>query len=355
MNFILPSFGKLTEKFLRASVVLITIGLLTQCKPHKENFIGKEYISAPSDLEVTSFSATQDPVNLSIDSVAFSGQFNHQVSFKITLTGLTSGAKQTIDGLSDHIDPNLIKWGGNHEGLYFFQKEDVEAVLTFLNSDIVLRDTFTVTGTKKYDGLLLFFGFESPFVDHWPQDFSFKEDGEVPPTLKKVTMAVQGKYSFYLSGHDANTTYFIGGMRAEYDQPKTLPVANIIHFTFDSYNPDSVYFNAYIYGTGVTSTRMSVALAEDDNGNGMYEDPIEDTWEFPIHVDWVGWKLVSVRYADFTASVKLVNGGNGNHIKELDKVKSITFNLLSDPPGGNSEYYLDFPIVTYGVPFDPHE
>jgi len=354
--------SRIRSALFKGVLSLFSLGIfLSACKP-KEDFVGKEYVIAPADLQVISFAAPDKstPVDFTADSASFSAQFSHRVSWFLTLTGLKSGAVKKIEGLSDRIDPNLIKWGGNHDGLYFFKNEPVVAEITFLKSSLVAADTFNIGTPKKYEGTLLFDGFEKKFSNSWPGDFSFQEDGEVTPDVLKRDSSVtpiEGKWNFKMSGQDANTSYFICGMRAQKDQPKpeNMPAKDTLYMDFDSFDPNEVYFNVYVYGNGATGTRASIAVAEDDNGNAMYEDPIEDSWEYPFKVTWVGWKLISVKYADFSRAADKNFGGNGNGIKELNKAKSITFNLLSDPPGGHAEYSFDFPIITYGGAFNPQQ
>lgn len=327
---------------------VLSLSIITGCRK-PDDFVGKEYIEAPADLQVNSFSATADNVDFTSDSAYFTGELSHRVTWYITFKGVSSGAVKRIEGLSQSITPDQAKWGGDHDpsNVKFFQEgEKVVAELSFLKSSLVLKDTITVTETKEFKGDILYDGFElSSFA--WPY-LSFNENSANPYTGGfNTTNVVQGKKSFSLAGIDGDNSYFIGGARTQFTD------GNTNYFEFQSLNPDSVYFNAYIYGDGNITTRVSIGVAEDDNKNGTYEDALDDVWEYAFKIDWKGWRLVSFKYSDFVTSAEAAYGGSGNKKQELNLVKRITFNLLSDPPGNSASYLVDFPIVTYGGPFNP--
>jgi hypothetical protein len=333
--------------FLALSISLF--GFITGCKS-PEDFIGKEFIEAPSDLQVLSFEGTTDLVDFTKDSVGLIGELSHRVSWFVTFTGLKSGAIKTFEGISQSIDPSLFKWGGEHDPQksikFFLKDEPVLVEVSFLKSNLVSRDTIVIKETKTFKGDVLFEGFDLasytwpylPFAENTKEIFSAEPNDE---------FVVQGPRSFSLSGRDNDNTYFIGGMRTQIPDPEKD------YIKFQSLNPDSVFFNAYIYGDGNITTRMSIGVAEDDNLDGTYQDASDDVWEYAIKINWKGWRLVSVRYVDFARAANVNFGGGGNGKRELDRVKRITFNLLSDPAGNTASYIVDFPIITYGSPFDP--
>jgi hypothetical protein len=329
-------------------------GFITGCKS-PEDFIGKEFIEAPSDLQVLSFDGTTDLVDFTKDSVGVVGELSHRVSWIVTFKGSLSGAIKTFEGMSQSIDPSQFKWGGEHDpskSLKFFLKDEpVFVEISFINSSLIVRDTIVIKQTKKFAGDILFDGFDKATLGaySWPNFLDFNEnDGEIWLAKPNEEYVVQGLRSLSLSGKDNDNSYFIGGMRA---QSSSDPGNK--YFKFQSLNPDSVFFNAYIYGDGNITTRMSIGVAEDDNLNGSYEDATDDVWEYAIKINWKGWKLVSVRYSDFARAANVNFGGGGNGKRELDRVKRITFNLLSDPAGNAASYIVDFPIITYGSAFDP--
>jgi hypothetical protein len=371
--------------FCLLSLIIAGIG----CK--REEPIGAEYVTAPDNLEVLSFGADKDAYNLANEPVKFSGKLSHRVSWIITLKGTESGAVKEIRGLSDSISPATTTWNGNHDGLYFFKKgETVVAELSFIRSkrNLTREDSFVLNGTRSYgNSIVLFYdGFEYtpellsaadpgkvPFDADTlgAKSIDFPEDGErihierFDTTTKTPFRPVQGNNSFYLYGVDGNKTYFIAGVRHYYPDAADTIAHTYFNFPPGTTNED-LYFNFYIYGTGNGTTRAAIACAEDDNGDNTYVDKStpgtgfvkaggrsEDVWEYPFKITWTGWKLMSVRYSDFQRSVSPDYGGTGNGVRQLKQIKKITFNLLSDPPGNAAEYYVDFPIITFGAPFDP--
>jgi len=330
---------------------LLLAGFFSGCKK-AEDFVGKEFIEAPSDLQVISFDGPTDPVNFLTDSVNIIGELSHRVSWYVTFRGVESGAIKTFEGLSQTIEPSQLQWGGDHDpskSIKFFKKgEPVVVEISFLKSNLISRDTIIIAETKKFAGDVLFEGFDRPSYA-WPY-LIFGEnakEGFKGTPITNPNLVIQGARSWQLSGADNDNSYFIGGIRSQYLD------ATDDYFDFKSLNPDSVYFNMYIYGDGNGTTRVALAVAEDDDLDKTYEDATDDVWEYPFKLNWTGWKLVSFRYSDFSVSASASYGGSGNKKRQLDRVKRITFNLLSDPPGNPASYIVDFPIVTYGGPFDP--
>lgn len=317
-------------------------------------YVGEKYVNAPADLVVDTLIVPATPVNFENDTAEISATLNHEVSWVLTLTGSVSNAVKTFSGVSNNVD---VKWNGSHEGLNFFRTTDiVKAELSFIGNSTVLTNDFMIAKTKKYDGLPLFgpssIGFEVP-LSGWP-DFAFAETGEAgTTTAPSLERSVQGRSSFYMAGHDVNNTYFIAGVRDQIAAPPSDQ-----WFTFPTNNPDSIFINVFVYGTGNEATMGGIGVGEDDDKDGTYEDArfhSEDAWDFQFRVNWTGWKLVSAPYSSFQRSTNPEYGGTGNAIREPDRIKQITFNLLSSPPLNSVEIYYDYPIVTFGKPFNPHE
>lgn len=344
--------------------LLLTVTFFFSACKKPDNFVGKEYKEASKDLSVVYFetngsnSELAAGIDFTKDSVSVSGELSERVTWYVTFRGLSSGAVKKIDGLSQVIDPSTAKWGGDHDPstLRFFQKgEKVVAELSFLNSSVVRTDTFTIKEPKKFKGDVLFNGFENTLGFYgWGNNYLFfNETDPLSNPANPMTFAmnnklsVEGKQSLSIMGADNDNTYFIGGAR-------TFIPNGPRHFPFASFNPDSVYFNFYVYGLpDYRNTRVSIGIAEDDNANGVFEPTSEDVWEFAVKINWVGWRLISVKYSDFATSASRTNGGSGNKRMELDRVKHITFNILSDPAGNRASYLIDFPIITYGETFSP--
>jgi len=152
--------------------------------------------------------------------------------------------------------------------------------------------------------------------------------------------------SFLLKGTDNNGDYFVGGLQ------QVLPTR-----IFANKKASDIYFNLYIYGFGPeekltpNATKLNIGTSEDDNGNGSFEATSEDTFEQQVNVDWVGWKLISIRYSNLKQSTSRDNGGSGNNIIEPIKAVSLNVNLISSPNGSHVGTALDYVIITYGKPY----
>lgn len=345
------------KKLYKGTCLVAAIGgLLFFLSCERDNvgpFVGQQYVNAPADLVVDTLIVPSTAINLEDDSAVISAPLSHNVSWYLTLTGLQSNAVQTFSGISDNV---YVEWNGSHDGLYFFRaNEQVKTELTFVGNDLTVSDTFTITKPKTYSGMPLFgpaaIGFEK--MPAWP-DFPFAEDGEQGVSTEvSLSRSVEGLASFYMEGADINNTYFISGIRDQI----CVPPCNQ-WFNFPTNNPDSIFINVFVYGTGNEATMGGIGIGEDDDKDGLYEDAkfhSEDGWDFQFRVNWVGWRLVSAPYSSFQRSTNPEYGGTGNAIREPDRIKQITFNLLSSPPTNQVEIYYDFPIVTFGKPFNPHE
>lgn len=357
-------------RYLLTANLLILLGLfLSFCgrKKREDNAISPNpsYLAAPSDLKIDTF-IVPDNQDFAKGPAHFSAKFNHKTTWYLTLRG-TNGAVKTFTGLSDGFD-NLA-WTGNHDSIFFFRADSITAELSFLGTDYRESKKFRLLRAKVYSGLVLFNGFNTqkltagPSVPKTGGAFPFTESGEAPPSagadgVTSSKHVIEGSNSYHMAGRDANNTYFIEGIRVVASYQKQPPSPYYLSTGFPSLNPDSLYFNVFVYGTGNTTTRGSISVQEDDNKDGVYTDgtvPSEDSWEYDFEIDWQGWKLVSARYSDFSLSKDPKYGGSGNGVRQLDRVKQITFNLLSDLPGNMADYYLDYPILTSGESFDPHQ
>ena len=93
---------------------------------------------------------------------------------------------------------------------------------------------------------------------------------------------------------------------------------------------------------------------EDDNGDGLFTSTSEDMYSIEIPVNWVGWKLISVKYSDLLC---LVNGaastpaGNGTH--NSDKIQQINMLHLANPSSGFAKAKIDYVIFTENGPLIP--
>ncbi|GAL87013.1 hypothetical protein CHU_1278 [Sporocytophaga myxococcoides] len=339
------------------------LGISCKRDKHPEKMIGPEYKNADPGFFVVNDAFTATPsskIDFTKGVVSFDSKFSQEVTYFLTLTG-TSGASVSFTGKGS--DLSKVKWDGGHNGLYFFTANDqVTAELSFLGSNIVLKSNpLTIAKPKSY-GVLVGEDFEPFKAGHkkWPSGwYTFTGEAEsgkngayngifqyptssiiVDPTdpnsevINSVKPPSGSKY-YFISGTDANNDFYIDGAGGE------------IALNLATNNPDSVYYNVFVYGRGFVSDKGSLKIQEDDNGSGKVEDH-EDELFYDFKITWTGWKLISVKYSDlsFTKDAKF----KGNKIREPKKAGKVGFTLLSDPSGATTRYGFDYPVFTYGKP-----
>ncbi len=97
-----------------------------------------------------------------------------------------------------------------------------------------------------------------------------------------------------------------------------------------------------------------IQFEEDENGDGAFTSASEDMYSLQVTVDWVGWKMVSVKYSDIPC---LVNGSpaapNGEGTHQSNKIKTINMLHLANPNSGFAKAKLDYMIFTENAPLNP--
>jgi hypothetical protein len=381
--------------FSSACLLAMLLFMAVKCK-HKEDFIGTEYKLAASDFQVLppvspalkSFYMTVPPlssrtaVNFSAtkrDTIRFYANFSQRVTWFIDLRGITSGAKKRFTGLTQELQTEKdLYWTGTADDLIMFNSgEKVEATLSFMGTALTLKDTITIQTKRSYSNVVrLVNDFESVTVvgdgkfpaggpPYWYTFFDGADkiyDGVAgDKTIFTVDQRIPNGSRFYLfEGTDINKSFYIEG--AGFDQSPKIPIATA--------NPDSLYFNVYVYGFGLANTKFQVGFDEDDNMSGVWGDgpkdltkypgevssDTEDEYDYAVQVDWIGWRLISFKYSDANLILGLSpNGSHGNHIKEPWKVQKMSFVMNTSTLGGHAKVAFDYPIFTYGAPFDPNK
>ncbi|MFL5728852.1 MAG: hypothetical protein ACJ75J_05120 [Cytophagaceae bacterium] len=353
----------------------LSIGLLlsmvlfmsVKCK-HNETFIGPEYRLASSGFQSGSFMViAPDPTNVIFaspnkDTVRFNATFNDRVTWFVDLKGLTSGAKKRITGLSQNLQsyPTAYWTGTSDDMIMFASGENVEATLSFMGSSVSYKDTVHITTKRDYSNIVKLVNdfetttdgtFPAGGPPYWytynaqPADVIWDGASSNKSTLSSDPRIPNGNKYFLFHGTDKLKGFFILG--AGFDKQLQVPAGYG--------NPDSLYFNIYVYGFGLSNTKFQVGFDEDDQAqNGTYDPLTEDEWDYITKVDWVGWRLLSFKYSETIRGVA-PNGGNGNGIREPLRIQKMGFGMNSDPNGGTAKVAFDYPIFTYGAPFDPNK
>jgi hypothetical protein len=371
--------------FLSCIALLGSVLLYTACDRKKES-IGPNYFVAPAGFNVVSFDIPDKDMNFVTEKCTINAEFSHKVSWTMVLKGSKSGATRTYSGATNTISYETALWNGGHDGLYFFEaNERVDLELTFFGSDIKVKDTIRVTTPRDFsqntNNFFLVAGIGNGYeasannavISAFPGRFTFLSTGPCPGTHRvKVDSdiasedaeldgmkAVEGTKVFFIRSKSCQSDgFFIGGMQHRRTG-----------FFFPTWtDPTKVYFNLFVYGTGDANAKLNLEFHEADAANdvnkpqtcgadnipvGQHSPCTDDGYVYQADISHTGWKMISVKYSDMPKSASPTNGGSGDGVKEPNRVHRIQIGLISNPSGNEVTAIWDFPVITYGAPFDP--
>jgi hypothetical protein len=346
------------KALFKFSVLLI---LLAGCQRDKADFIGPAYISVPAGFEVMSFTSSLASVDFTADSIKLNATFSSEVSWKLTITGQTSGAVYEASGIASGL--NNFVWKGGNTGVTFFATgENAVATLSFYGTTMTSSLTLNVIKARNFTtyGRFLPFGdFENPLkindANHWhgfnnppiPNE-SQGVDSAAVDYNGNVVLPVQGKNYYFIKGV-GNQPSFVSGV--SYDRSPTALFSNTLPA-----DADNVWVNIYIYGTGDANTAVDLEYKEADaTGKTVgYGDKEDDSFVAHLTLNHKGWKLFSFKYSDLVPSTNAGFGDKGNKIHEPNNLMIFDLVLLKKSnPDAPVEVYFDYPIVTVGGPFNP--
>ena len=339
--------------------------VLMACKREPVSYLGPAYIAAPEGFAVTSFTGTPSPVNFQTTTVAFNATFTHTVTYSLTIVGQTSGAKLVRSGVANGITNEL--WKGEMDGPFFFRDgENAIATLSFFGTSLTSSVTINITKVQNYTtcGTYPRFGdFETPSKVE-PQPIppyysAYWASFNYPTPIPNVTQGVDSVAVDYngkpVPSVQGKKYYFIKGLG---DQP--VFVSGLQYFgsliPYLNADPNRVWFNIYIYGTGDANASVDIEMQEDDidGTTGGYQGDDDDAMVAHVTLNHKGWKLFSFRYNTLVPSSNLPFGGSGNHIHEPNRIRSWDIVLLKKSnPNSPVEVYFDYPLFTLDRPFKP--
>jgi hypothetical protein len=335
---------------MKTKIFIVLITLVTfsvACRKNKKTFDGPSIDEIYSSFKMLqNFKCNKDSVNFgNAETVAFSASFNKIVDWTIRITGATSKATKLIKGSSKQIDITNGVWNGSSTVFPIFNYENCEATLFI--KDVV--DSFNVStkivGTKKINGFIIA-DFETGIKQGWTKfaqsganmDFQVKTDILAPEGKKYLNMAGTVNWDWLIGLIDFPAT--------AYGTAKTFPLNT---------NPNAVYFNCLVYGTSAVNPSLILfQFREDENANGIFDANTEDEYDYQTTVDWVGWKLVTVKYNDMGYLVNGVPGtAKGNNLHNPDKLGKISMLHLANPNDGFASAKLDLIVMTENGPLQP--
>lgn len=295
--------------------------------------IGPELDGIFSKVEIAESLAVSDntPNFATGERAAFSAKFIKDTYWVLTLTGGTSGAIKTYSGTSKEINPSKVIWSGTADDIPFFaSSEVVTAKVKFPYSpddSMSVALNIPASGARNLnEGGIVISDFEnSPFNSN---------DAEVGPgggygVGITPHLPINNKYGTISSSAIPTKGTFAGYYG--------LPAVPGGYKLFA--DPSKVYFNMLVYGTGDKLTAR-ISLLE----NGVVARYTE------ITPNWLGWKLISVRYTDFLPSTP-----EDEIIMNPHKITKVTILLFTNEevPSKVISFPIDKMIFTHYKPFQP--
>jgi len=355
-------------------IILVLLAVVIACNRKKQDLIGPSYVAAPEGLSATFSTAAPIPA-LGVDfvltpKVNFNASFLASaapatVSWIVTIVGQQSGAMYQISGTVSSF--TNIQWGGSHTGLFFFRTgETATATLSFMGSSytksvnilIKRQASFNTCGTypKNADfetpsqvlppsGNWASFNYPVGTIVNVKQGISGVDSTNFRlDRLGNLITAVQGKNYYYMGGFGDSPSFVTG---LEYLSMASTPIT--------SADPNNVWFNVYVHGSGDINAGLDIEFHEADlPGDAGYTGKVDDSWIYHLELKHTGWKLLSFKYADLAISTNPDLGGHGNKIMEPNRLREVAFVLLKKlNPNAPVEVFIDYPIFTYGAPFKP--
>ncbi len=272
----------------------------------------------------------------------FTAKFNRSADWKITIKGLQSGAVKEIVGSSKVIDFNNSVWNGSTTFIPVFKSENCEATFTVEDEGVLIKDTVFIKTVKPVDQGLVIADFETNnpgfFID-------YSSDGDTIRVESAPLKAPYGKQYFLMQGYDKNGDTYLGQLGIE---AKDVISSDTV-FKTSTKAPSELYFNLLVYGFNKPSI-LKIQFGEDENNNKITDNKTEDVYAKSVTVDWVGWKVVSIKYSETTIDNA---SATGNKKQEPDKIGIVSFIHLTTAVKGKAAYAFDYMIFTTGKPFQP--
>ena len=288
-------------------------------------------------------------------STYFKSKFNEVVKWRIEITPSISNSinspYKSISGTSDYIDslPEWI-WDGSSDNQFYFVPGSVKFNLSILGSTKSVSKTKFVKNVTLLDSTsqgILLNDFEGGIGIIPYGDNKDNIPNPLPALSEDFPNIPQGIKVLSLFGNDHNGDYFVGGNQQKFAKGMLA-----------GHKASDIYINLYIYGypPGIvtpSATQIGVGVSQ-DNGkiNGSYDAFYDDTFDQQISVNWVGWKLVSVKYSNLKRTTEVVDGGNGPNKIQPETAVGVGVNILSSPNGSTVGAAIDYLIITFGKPLE---
>jgi hypothetical protein len=316
------------------NTILGAFFFLVSCQKKEQIAPDLGVITGPVDFGNAFVVSKANPNFYNGDKIYFSATFNKETYWLITITGNTSGAIKTFEGVGKEISAVNATWDGTANVIPSFRAEGATAVLSFPNASSVsapfpLSIGITIVKTKDLNyGHVLITDFNTPKFSGvnanpltlWPSDFvatgAFDDIPHINPDGNKFCiMGPNAAWQDNLSnkGHKSPYIDFLSISASSVSYPTYFPLIA---------DPTKIYFNMMVYNNALpTNTWIQVTLSEE---HPTIADSIVGK-SISIKPNWdTGWKLVTANYLDFRSS------DTSTVLTNPQKIKGVTIVLLSN-------------------------
>jgi len=320
--------------------LLLLLTVLFSCRKDEEGiFEGPDLNDVYGEFSVlTSLEVNQPNVDFADgQTVFFTCELSKVIDWQLTITGQTSGAEKFITGTGRNLDAESSTWYGSTTNFPMFKSEICDVLLTFNGENDTLFTSVTVDQPKTNNGFVIA-DFETGWNSSWTtfiqsgtgMDFNIKTNDSAPNENSYYNMEGMVDWDWLTGLVDFNASAY---------GSTTIPLSE---------NGDNLYFNAIVYGApGLPNSRVLFRFDEDENEDGSFNVSNEDQFGYEIIIQWEGWQLITVRYAD------MVGNGNGGNIHNPDKLNKVSVLHLADPASGMAKSGIDYLIFTENAPLQP--
>ncbi len=307
------------KDILYSSILIIFITFFGCKHDNIEPILGPQISACPSEdfAFINPVTVNNNNPDFTTDSVVVSAVFNETIPWEVIITGQTSGAVYTQSGEGENVS---AVWKGESQNGIFFRAGETASLEVVSCDSIFSGPTITVIATKTPIGTLVDDFDGGGVASSWNNasgDLVFlgvRNDSLVP----------QGSNYMSLDGTDVGKGSYLGMM---------------LH------SPSSI-----AYGLPADSNNVYLNVIANGSSNAIIELRVQETdgdeYRYQVPVTWSGWRLISVRYADFIPQ-GVTNGMDPNICDEVRVA------LRSDNIGSGVQLNLDYIVFTTGGPFQP--
>jgi hypothetical protein len=346
--------------YLTLSLLVVLAG----CRPDKIEGPELQDIFGEFDV-IETLSSDRDTVDFSLgQKVRFNAELTIRTDWTISIIGMTSGAKKEITGRDRSILDDVAVWDGTITFAPLFEAENCMTMMTFASySDTLWGDTIYVESVRPEANIdVLISDFETaggwgsfaeaPATNQLATTPYFVQDPSSPTPSFIQVVAPEGSGHWRMTYLNQSSVFICGTSMSATNSSQT-PAGT--YFNVGTTNSQHVYLNMLVHGFGDGNTRLSIGLQEDDNLDGTYDRFTEGTYNREIIVDWLGWKVVSIRLDEFNLSTVAGFGNiDGTGVQNIDRIASIEYLLLArEGTTGFVGYGLDYCNFTRYTPWAP--